>query len=416
MPKTLLQLDWLSLVIIIILVSFGWANIYSTAFISPEASVFDLSKIYGKQLLWIGLGVFISIIVLAFENKFFERFASVIFIAAILSLLGLFIFGKTIAGQTAWYSFGEFSIQPAEFVKTAVALALAKYISELDNDLTKIKSQLKAFAIIGIPLGLIMLQPDAGSALIYLGFLIPLYREGLPHYYLSLGVFAAIIFIITLKFSFIVIAPLFVILLVIVYLLNRKKKPKLGIYLLVLSFGLGFSYSVNFILNSVLLPHQKDRFDVLIGEANDIRGSAFNLYQSEVAIGSGGWTGKGWLKGSQTQGRFVPEQHTDYIFSTVGEEWGFLGTSAVVVLFTVLLLRLFYLAERQKNQFSRVYGYCVLSVLFVHFFVNIAMVIGLFPTVGIPLPFFSYGGSGLWGFLILVLIFLKLDAKRKSLD
>jgi rod shape determining protein RodA len=416
MPKTLLQLDWLSLIIIIILVGFGWVNIYSTAYISPDASVFDMSKIYGKQLLWIGLSVFIGSIILAFENKFFERFASVIFIAAILSLLGLFIFGKTIAGQTAWYSFGTFSIQPAEFVKTAVALALAKYISELDNDLTRIKSQLKAFAIIGIPLGLIMLQPDAGSALIYLGFLIPLYREGLPHYYLSLGVFAAIIFIITLKFSFIVFAPIFVLLLVVVYLLNRKTRPKSGLYALALVFGLGFSYSVNFILNSVLLPHQKDRFDVLIGEANDIRGSAFNLYQSEVAIGSGGWTGKGWLKGSQTQGRFVPEQHTDYIFSTVGEEWGFLGTSVVVVLFTLLLLRLFFLAERQKSQFSRVYGYCVLSVLFVHFFVNIAMVIGLFPTVGIPLPFFSYGGSGLWGFLILVLIFLKLDAKRKSLD
>jgi rod shape determining protein RodA len=416
MPKTLLQLDWLSLIIIIILVGFGWVNIYSTAYISPDASVFDMSKIYGKQLLWIGLSVFIGSIILAFENKFFERFASVIFIAAILSLLGLFIFGKTIAGQTAWYSFGTFSIQPAEFVKTAVALALAKYISQLDNDLTRIKSQLKAFAIIGIPLGLIMLQPDAGSALIYLGFLIPLYREGLPHYYLSLGVFAAIIFIITLKFSFIVFAPIFVLLLVVVYLLNRKTRPKSGLYALALVFGLGFSYSVNFILNSVLLPHQKDRFDVLIGEANDIRGSAFNLYQSEVAIGSGGWTGKGWLKGSQTQGRFVPEQHTDYIFSTVGEEWGFLGTSVVVVLFTLLLLRLFFLAERQKSQFSRVYGYCVLSVLFVHFFVNIAMVIGLFPTVGIPLPFFSYGGSGLWGFLILVLIFLKLDAKRKSLD
>lgn len=416
MPKTLLQLDWLSLIIIIILVGFGWVNIYSTAYISPDASVFDMSKIYGKQLLWIGLSVFIGSIILAFENKFFERFASVIFIAAILSLLGLFIFGKTIAGQTAWYSFGTFSIQPAEFVKTAVALALAKYISELDNDLTRIKSQLKAFAIIGIPLGLIMLQPDAGSALIYLGFLIPLYREGLPHYYLSLGVFAAIIFIITLKFSLIVFAPIFVLLLVVVYLLNRKTRPKSGLYALALVFGLGFSYSVNFILNSVLLPHQKDRFDVLIGEANDIRGSAFNLYQSEVAIGSGGWTGKGWLKGSQTQGRFVPEQHTDYIFSTVGEEWGFLGTSVVVVLFTLLLLRLFFLAERQKSQFSRVYGYCVLSVLFVHFFVNIAMVIGLFPTVGIPLPFFSYGGSGLWGFLILVLIFLKLDAKRKSLD
>ncbi len=221
---------------------------------------------------------------------------------------------------------------------------------------------------------------------------------------------------ITLKFGFGIFAPVFVAILIMIYSFNRKRKPRFWIYFLTLLFSLGFSYSVNFILNSVLLPHQKDRFDVIIGETNDIRGSAFNLYQSEVAIGSGGWLGKGWLKGSQTQGRFVPEQHTDYIFSTVGEEWGFLGTSAVVILFTILILRLFHLAERQKSQFSRVYGYSVLSVIFVHFFVNIAMVIGLFPTVGIPLPFFSYGGSGLWGFLILVLVFLKLDAKRKSLD
>jgi rod shape determining protein RodA len=416
MPKTLLQIDWLTILIISILIGFGWGNIYSTTFVGAEESLFDLSKIYGKQLLWIALGVIIAIVVLALENKFFERFASVIYILAILSLIGLFIFGKTIAGQTAWYSFGSFSLQPAEFVKTAVALALAKYISEFDNDLRKFTSQLKAFAIIGIPLVLIMLQPDAGSALIYLSFVIPLYREGLPHFYITIGFLAAAIFIVTLKFGFTIFAPIFVFLLILIYLFNRKKKPKLWLYFLALLFGLGFSYSVNFILNSVLLPHQKDRFDVLIGETNDIKGSAFNLYQSEVAIGSGGWTGKGWLKGSQTQGRFVPEQHTDYIFSTVGEEWGFMGTSLVVILFTILILRLFHLAERQKSQFSRVYGYSVLSVLFVHFFVNVAMVIGLFPTVGIPLPFFSYGGSGLWGFLILVLIFLKLDAKRNSLN
>ena len=395
---------------------FGWVNIYSTTFVNPDESIFDLSKIYGKQLLWIILGVVIAIIVLALESKFFERFASIIYIAAILSLIGLFIFGKTIAGQTAWYSFGSFSIQPAEFMKTAVALALAKYISEINNDLSTFVSQLKAFAIIGIPLALIMLQPDAGSALIYLAFVIPLYREGLPQAYLSVGFLSVAIFVITLKFGFGIFAPVFVAILIIVYLFNRKRKPRFWIYALTLLFSLGFSYSVNFILNSVLLPHQKDRFDVIIGETNDIRGSAFNLYQSEVAIGSGGWLGKGWLKGSQTQGRFVPEQHTDYIFSTVGEEWGFLGTSAVVLLFAILILRLFHLAERQKSQFSRVYGYSVLSVIFVHFFVNIAMVIGLFPTVGIPLPFFSYGGSGLWGFLILVLVFLKLDAKRKSLD
>ena len=416
MPKTLLQIDWLTILIVIILMSFGWVNIYSTTFVNPDESIFDISKIYGKQLLWIILGVVIAVVVLALESKFFERFASIIYIAAILSLIGLFIFGKTIAGQTAWYSFGSFSIQPAEFVKTAVALALAKYISEINNDLSTFVSQLKAFAIIGIPLALIMLQPDAGSALIYLAFVIPLYREGLPQAYLSVGFLSVAIFVITLKFGFGIFAPVFVAILIIVYLFNRKRKPRFWIYALTLLFSLGFSYSVNFILNSVLLPHQKDRFDVIIGETNDIRGSAFNLYQSEVAIGSGGWLGKGWLKGSQTQGRFVPEQHTDYIFSTVGEEWGFLGTSAVVILFAILILRLFHLAERQKSQFSRVYGYSVLSVIFVHFFVNIAMVIGLFPTVGIPLPFFSYGGSGLWGFLILVLVFLKLDAKRKSLD
>lgn len=416
MPKTLLQIDWLTILIVIILISFGWVNIYSTTFVNPDESIFDISKIYGKQLLWIILGVVIAIIVLALESKFFERFASIIYIVAILSLIGLFIFGKTIAGQTAWYSLGPFSIQPAEFVKTAVALALAKYISEINNDLSKFVSQLKAFAIIGIPLALIMLQPDAGSALIYLAFVIPLYREGLPQAYLSVGFLSVAIFMITLKFGFGIFAPVFVAILIMIYLFNRKRKPRFWIYFLTLLFSLGFSYSVNFILNSVLLPHQKDRFDVIIGETNDIRGSAFNLYQSEVAIGSGGWLGKGWLKGSQTQGRFVPEQHTDYIFSTVGEEWGFLGTSAVVILFAVLIFRLFHLAERQKSQFSRVYGYSVLSVIFVHFFVNIAMVIGLFPTVGIPLPFFSYGGSGLWGFLILVLVFLKLDAKRKSLD
>lgn len=416
MPKTLLQIDWLSILIVVLLIVFGWSNIYSTTVTASDAEVFDFSKIYGKQLIWIGLGIFITILILSVEAKFFEKFSTVIYIFAVLSLAGLFLFGKTIAGQTAWYSFGSFSIQPAEFVKTAVALVLAKYLSEINVDLKKFKSQIKAAGIIAIPFLLIMLQPDAGSALIYLAFIIPLYREGLPHWYIVVGLLVAIIFILTLKFGFAIIAPIIFSIAVIIFLINRKNKPKVFIYLLITFLCIGFSYSVNFILNDVLLPHQKDRFDVLIGESNDIKGSAFNLYQSEVAIGSGGLWGKGWLKGTQTQGRFVPEQHTDYIFSTVGEEWGFLGTSFVVILFASLILRLFYLAERQKSQFNRVYGYCVFSVIFLHFFVNIAMVIGLFPTVGIPLPFFSYGGSGLWGFIILIFIFLKLDAKRKSLN
>ncbi|WP_127845567.1 rod shape-determining protein RodA [Psychroflexus aestuariivivens] len=416
MPKTLLQIDWLSILIVVLLIVFGWSNIYSTTVTASDAEVFDFSKIYGKQLIWIGLGIFITILILSIEAKFFEKFSTVIYIFAVLSLAGLFLFGKTIAGQTAWYSFGSFSIQPAEFVKTAVALVLAKYLSEINVDLKKFKSQIKAAGIIAIPFLLIMLQPDAGSALIYLAFIIPLYREGLPHWYIVFGFLVAIIFILTLKFGFAIIAPIIFSIAVLIFLINRKNKPKVFIYLLVTFLCISFSYSVNFILNDVLLPHQKDRFDVLIGESNDIKGSAFNLYQSEVAIGSGGLWGKGWLKGTQTQGRFVPEQHTDYIFSTVGEEWGFLGTSFVVILFASLILRLFYLAERQKSQFNRVYGYCVFSVIFLHFFVNIAMVIGLFPTVGIPLPFFSYGGSGLWGFIILIFIFLKLDAKRKSLN
>ncbi|MFN2260990.1 MAG: rod shape-determining protein RodA [Psychroflexus sp.] len=416
MPKTLLQIDWLSILIVILLIAFGWSNIYSTTVTASDVQVFDFSKIYGKQLIWIGLGVFITILILSVEAKFFEQFSSVIYIVAVISLGGLFLFGKTIAGQTAWYSFGSFSIQPAEFVKTAVALVLAKYLSEINVDLKKFRSQIKAAGIIAIPFLLIMLQPDAGSALIYLAFIIPLYREGLPHWYIVVGFLAATIFILTLKFGFTYIAPIIFVMAVIIFLFNRKNKPKILKYILITLLCIGFSYSVNFILNDVLLPHQKERFDVLIGESNDIKGSAFNLYQSEVAIGSGGLSGKGWLKGTQTQGRFVPEQHTDYIFSTVGEEWGFLGTSSVVILFVSLILRLFYLAERQKSQFNRIYGYCVFSVIFFHFFVNIAMVIGLFPTVGIPLPFFSYGGSGLWGFIILIFIFLKMDAKRKSLN
>lgn len=414
--RTFFQLDWLSILLVIILIGFGWGNIYSTTVVDADAEILDFSKIYGKQILWIIMGFFLVIIVLSVEVKFYERFANVFYLLALLSLLGLLFFGKTIAGQTAWYSFGSFSIQPAEFVKAAVALAMAKYLSEINVNISRFKDQLKAFGIILLPILLIMLQPDAGSALIYLSFAIPLFREGLPHWYLTLSILAAVLFVFTLKFGFVIVSSILILFITLAYLLNKSKKKKITPYLFSGMLAVGFSLSVSFIFNEVLMAHQQDRFDVLLDDDVDIKGTAFNLYQSQVAIGSGGVTGKGWLKGTQTQGRFVPEQHTDYIFSTVGEEWGFIGTSIVVLLFAALLLRIYYLAERQKSQFKRVFGYSVFGIIFFHFFVNIAMVIGLFPTVGIPLPFFSYGGSGLWGFLILIFIFLKLDAKRISLN
>ncbi len=414
--KTILQIDWLSIMLIALLIGFGWGNIYSTTLTSADANIFDFSAIYGKQILFIALGFLLVIVITSIEVKFYERFASIIYLLAILSLVGVLFFGKTIAGQTAWYSFGSFSIQPAEFVKAAVALAMAKYLSEIQVSLKLFKYQLKAFFIIAVPVGLIMLQPDAGSALIYASFILPMYREGLPHWYLTISISAAVLFVLTLKFGVIIVSVILILILVLAYILNKNKRKKLWKYLVIGLLGVGFSFSVSYIFNKVLLPHQQDRFEVLLSDQVDIKGSAFNLYQSQVAIGSGGLTGKGWLKGTQTQGKFVPEQHTDYIFSTVGEEWGFLGSSIIIILFAGLILRLYYLAERQKSQFNRVFGYSVIGILFFHFFVNIAMVIGLFPTVGIPLPFFSYGGSGLWGFLILIFIFLKFDAKRSSLN
>lgn len=414
MPKTLLKIDWLTIFLFLLLVGFGWINIYSTSVTDVEASWLDFSEIHGKQLLWIGLSLILIVLILALEAKFYQQFSSLIYVAALLSLVGLLFFGKTIAGQTAWYSFGSFSIQPAEFVKTAVALAMAKYLTGINIHLKNFKHQIQAFIIIVIPMFLIMLQPDAGSALIYVAFIIPMYREGLPDFYLILGILVALIFVLTLKFGFYYIGAVIVLLTLLIYFFNRNKKPKLLKYITVALLCIGFSVSVGFIYEQ-LQPHQKDRFDLILGKIDDISGKGYNTYQGKVAIGSGGWSGRGWLNGTHTQGKFVPEQHTDYIFVTVGEEWGFIGSTLVVLLFVFLMIRLVFLAERQKSNFSRIYGYSVFGIIFFHFFVNIAMVLGLFPTVGIPLPFFSYGGSSLWGFTLLIFVFLKLDAKRMEI-
>jgi len=406
------NLDWISVFIYILLVIMGWLNIYSSSLsLSDDNYIFDLSQFYGKQLLSIGLTVPLIFVVLSVEGKFYEKFASIIYIIGLLSLAGLFVFGKTIKGQANWYSFGSFGLQPSEFVKAATALALAKYLSDVQVNLKDMNRQIQALGVIFLPI-LLIVPHDPGSALIFTVFIFVLYREGLPPWYLWTGFIAIVLFVLALVFK-----PWAVVLMALgvtclVYYRSRLVDRNIVASAIVMVLISGFVFSVDYVFESVFKQHHRDRFNILLGKAVDMKGIGYNTNQSEIAIGSGGWFGKGFLEGTQTKGGFVPEQHTDYIFTTVGEEWGFFGSLLVIALFVGLIFRTIYLAERQKTKFSRVYGYCVACILFIHFFVNIAMVAGIFPTIGVPLPFFSYGGSGLWGFTILLFIFLKMDANK----
>ncbi len=398
------NIDWICIVIYSLLVIMGWLNIYSSSLSSMESTA-------TKQLMFIVLTVPLIFVLLYVDGKFYEKYASVIYFIGLLSLAGLFVFGKTIKGQANWYSFGSFGIQPSEFVKSATALALAKYLSDTQINLKDTNRQWQVLSILGLPIMLIV-PHDPGSALIYCFLIVVLYREGLPAWYIWTGFIAIVLFVLTL-----VLEPQYVILLALLGVILVYFKSRLGDRNIVMSsiiFVLiaGFVLSVSYVFDNVFKQHHRDRFNILLGKSVDMKGIGYNTNQSEIAIGSGGWFGKGFLEGTQTKGGFVPEQHTDYIFTTVGEEWGFLGSLLVIALFVVLLLRIIYLAERQKTKFSRVYGYCVAAILFIHFFVNIAMVLGIFPTIGVPLPFFSYGGSGLWGFTILLFIFIKMDANK----
>ncbi|GHC47715.1 rod shape-determining protein RodA [Ulvibacter litoralis] len=406
------RFDWLTIFFYAALVGIGWVNIYSASLSDASAGYFDLTQIYGRQLLFIILSVVLIIFILAVDAKFYERFSSIIYIVSVASLIGLFIFGKNINGATSWYSFGNFGIQPSEFAKAATALALSKYVSDIQTNMQEIKHQLRAFIIIALPALIIIPQPDPGSALIYAAFVFPLYREGLHFVYLLLGFFAAALFVSTLAIGVPWVIAGVLLITGFTYFKNRKRRPRVINYAAIALACIAFAFSVNYIFNNVFEQRHRDRFNIVLGKEIDTKGIGYNTNQSEIAIGNGGWFGKGWTQGTQTKGNFVPEQHTDYIFSTVGEEWGFVGSVLVIALFIALITRILFLAERQKNQFSRVYGYSVAAILFFHFFVNIGMVTGLFPTVGIPLPFFSYGGSGLWGFTILVFIFVRLDASN----
>lgn len=399
------NIDWISIIIYALLVILGWLNIYSSSLSSMENT-------YEKQLIFIVLTIPLIFIVLSVDGKFYEKYATILFGISLLTLVGLFFFGKTIAGQRCWYAIGSFTIQPSEFAKAATSLALAKFLSDTQINLKETNRQIQALAILLLPVLLILPQPDPGSALIYSIFIIVLYREGLPSWYVWTGFVTVLLFVLTL-----ILEPQYVILsalvvLVLVHFKSRLADRNIVVSSILLVLISGFVFSVDYIFDNIFKQHHRDRFNILLGKSVDMSGSGYNTNQSEIAIGSGGWLGKGFLEGTQTKGGFVPEQHTDYIFTTVGEEWGFAGSLVVMALFAGLLIRIIYLAERQKTKFSRVYGYCVAGILFTHFFVNIAMVSGIFPTIGVPLPFFSYGGSGLWGFTILLFIFIKMDANK----
>ena len=382
------NLDWISVVIYLILVILGWLNIYSSSLssIEGETSIFDFSQIYGKQFLFILFSIPIIFIVLSVDAKFYEKYSSIIFAVSLLSLVGLFAFGKTIAGQRCWYGIGSFTLQPSEFAKAATSLALAKYLSDVQVNLKDFNRQVQALLILALPVLLILPQPDPGSALIYSAFILVLYREGLPSWYLWTGFIAIVLFVMALILKPLVIIGIALAIIVFIYYRSRIINRNWILSAIIFVGISGFVFSVDYVFENVFKQHHRDRFNILLGKEVDMKGVGYNTNQSEIAIGSGGWFGKGYLEGTQTKGGFVPEQHTDYIFTTVGEEWGFVGSLFVIALFVVLIIRIIYLAERQKTKFSRVYGYCVAAILFIHFFVNIAMVVGVFPTIGVPLP------------------------------
>lgn len=411
--------DWTIIIVYMLLVAFGYINIMSASHSGEITNYLDMTEPYGKHLVFMGISVVLILLTLAVDAKFYERFASLIYIGGIVALVGLFVFGKDVNGARSWYGVGSMTIQPSEFVKFATALAVAKYISDIQTNLKTLRDQLKAVALILLPAFLILLQNDAGSTLVYAAFFFVFYREGLQQVYVLIAFSAIVLAVLSLKFGIAIAIIVASTVLIILYFSSKKKKISIPQSIAVLLVCSVFAVGVKLFYSNILKPHQQNRISLWLRLEKDPaklermkKAEAYNLIQSEEAIAAGRFTGKGFMEGTRTTGKFVPEQHTDYIFSTVGEEWGFLGTASTVILFVFLIIRLLILAERQKSQFSRVYGYGVASILFVHFTINIGMVMGLIPTVGIPLPFFSYGGSGLMAFTIMLFIFIKLDSNR----
>ena len=410
------KIDWLTVFLYLALVIIGWFSIFSAKYDEMHPSIFDLSQVYGKQLIWIGASLLIGFIILLIDAKFFNAFSMWIYVAVLFSLFAVLVYGKATKGATSWIDLGAgIKFQPSEFAKMATALALAGYLDRLDVDLQKRKDQIVSAILVLIPMALVLLQNDTGSAIVFVSFIFVLYREGFPGtgWVMVAGVVAILLFVFTLLWSqkvmYIILGALLV--LTLTYYLITKKKGIMKM-LAVFAVMFVFVFSVDYAFNKVLQEHQRNRILVLLGQLDDPKGVGYNVHQSKIAIGSGGFAGKGFLQGTQTKYDFVPEQHTDFIFCTVGEEGGFLGTAVVVLLYVALLIRIILLSERQRSTFSRVYGYCIAGIFFVHFTINIGMAIGLLPVIGIPLPFLSYGGSSMLAFTMMLAIFVKQDANR----
>jgi rod shape determining protein RodA len=406
------NIDWILVSLYLILVIMGWFNIYAAVYNEEYKSIFDTSQSYGMQLVWIGSSLMIAFVILVIDGEFFPKFAWVLYAAFILLLIVVIFAGKEVKGSKSWIELGAFRIQPAEFAKFATNLALAKYLSNINIKFEKLNTKLIAAAIFAVPALIIIAQNETGSALVYGSFILVLYREGLSGNILIMGVAMVILFIAALLMDELVLVTIMGIIAAGSFFFVRFKMRNLLIVSGILLASVAFVHSVDYTFTNILEPHQKKRINVLLGKEVDPKGAGYNVNQSMIAIGSGGVLGKGYLNGTQTKYNYVPEQSTDFIFCTVGEEWGFLGSVTVMGLFIFLLLRLIYLAERQRSTFSRIYGYGLASIIFIHLAINIGMTIGLAPVVGIPLPFFSYGGSSLWSFTVLTFIFVRLDAYR----
>jgi rod shape determining protein RodA len=408
------NIDWPTVGLFALLLMMGWLNIYAVVYDDTATkSFFDLSTNSGRQMIFIGASVVIIIVIMIVDLRFYETVAYVIFGIALFVLVLVPIIGKEVGGNKSWLGIGSFGVQPSEFAKFATALAVAKFIGSVGFRMDNRRNQLILFAMIGVPIGLILLQKDFGTALVFGSFLLMFYREGMSPVLLVLGTASAALFILTLVVPELLYLQIAMVVTgIIVVLLGKKTVKRIVIVSLSVLVICTYIQSVDYIVNNALKPHHRSRIKVLIDPNSDLRGEGWNVTQSKIAIGSGGFAGKGYLKGTQTKFDFVPKQSTDFIFCTIGEEWGWIGSLVVVGLFVALILRVVHIAERQKNRFARAYGYSVASLFFAHFAINIGMTIGLFPVVGIPLPFFSYGGSALWSFTILLFILLKLDANR----
>ena len=410
--------DLVSIALYIGLVSFGIINIYSSSFNESFTNLFDVGSIVGKQVIFFFLSLIAFIFILFTKSKFIDNSTSIVYFLSIILLVGLFIFGVERGGAKSWYAIGPISFQPSELAKFGTALFLSKFLSIIQTDLKSNKDIIVVLIIILVPLILTTIQPDPGTALIFLAFIFPVIREGLNLNYFYFGLYIILTLFLTLKFSFLVSLAILSIIFFTYLIYLRNKKFKISLLKLIFSFFLliAISFSTNYLFDNVLEQRHRDRINLVLGKEIDTSGIGYNINQSKIAITNGGLFGTGFLEGTQTKGNFVPRQHTDFIFSTIGEEWGFMGTSLTILLFSILIIRLISRAEKQPNHFRRIYSYCFASLIFFHFFINVGMSIGLIPSIGIPLPFISYGGSSLLIFSLMFFVYINFDSSRLKED